>query len=279
MTYRHLTDLADASRKSGLRVVEIDGWQTRGRPSSTGEFDPSGVLCHHTGGAADGKAYAVWLAKDGRSDLPPPLAHLSLDREGTVYVLAAGRANHAGVAKASGPMPKGDGNAIYVGIEAQNTGTEGWSHKATTAAGEAITQREAYALLCAALCSHYSWPATHVRAHRETSVTGKWDPGLLDMDKHRARVADLMNGVEDVAAADVWDETLASAGGRHAGVALGQARSAAIAAAADAAATRALVEQMAKAAGQITDAQLDQIKQAIADAVVKVDVSVKGADA
>jgi len=35
----------------------------------------------------------------------------------------------------------------------------------------------------------YGWPASHVRAHRETSLTGKWDPGLLDMNDHRAAVA------------------------------------------------------------------------------------------
>lgn len=197
MTYRHLTDLAAAARASGLRVVEIPDWKTRGRPSYTGGFDPDGVLCHHTGDKADGRKYADWLAKVGRSDLPAPLCHLSLDRECTVYVIAAGRANHAGKAKASGPMRSGDGNALYIGIEAQNTGSEGWSHKGTDAAGKTITQREAYERLCAALCKHYGWPASHVRAHRETSVTGKWDPGQIDMDKHRAAVAAWIKNGED----------------------------------------------------------------------------------
>lgn len=192
MTYRYLTDLADAARKSGLRVVELDGWRTRGRPASTGAFDPSGVLCHHTGATADGRAYAQWLAAVGRSDLPAPLVQLSLDREGTVYVCAAGRANHAGKAKASGPILAGDGNAMFVGIEAQNTGTEGWNHRGTDAAGNQVTQREAYERLCAALCAHYGWPADHVRAHRETSITGKWDPGLLDMGALRAAVAAML---------------------------------------------------------------------------------------
>lgn len=177
-----LIDLAHACRKSGLRVVELPGWQKRGRPASTGDFDPRGILCHHTGASADDRAYVEWMTYRGRADLPAPLCQLALDRSGTVYVCAAGRANHAGTAKASGPMPAGDGNELYIGIEALNDGSEGWT----------ATQGEAYARLCAALCKYYGWPATHVRAHRETSTTGKWDPGLLDMDEHRARVTTLM---------------------------------------------------------------------------------------
>ena len=177
-----LTDLADAARSSGLEVVEIDGWETRRRPPSTGGFKPRGILCHHTGGPADGLAYAEWLAKVGRADLPAPLCQLALGRDGTVYVCAAGRANHAGTAKAVGPLPGGDGNELYVGIEAMNTGSEGWT----------TVQRDAYVRLCAALCRWYDWPASHVRAHKETSVTGKWDPGQLDMPAFRQAVADQM---------------------------------------------------------------------------------------
>ena len=174
-----LTNLADACRRSGLKVVTIDGWQTRGRPASTGGFAPRGVLCHHTGDRSDGLAYANWLANVGRSDLPAPLCQLSIDRQGVVYVIAAGRANHAGKAKASGPMPAGDGNELYIGIEAQNTGSEGWT----------AVQRDAYVRLCAALCAHYGWSADHVRAHKETSITGKWDPGAIDMAAFRDAVA------------------------------------------------------------------------------------------
>lgn len=171
-----LTDLAEAVRKSRLTVVELPGWRTRTRP---GTFAPRGVLVHHTGGDSDTRAYVDWMALEGRADLPAPLCQLALSRTGVVYVLAAGRANHGGEAQASGPMPAGDGNTLYIGIEALNNGTEGWTP----------TQYAAYVALCAALCEHYGWPATHVRAHRETSVTGKWDPGRLDMDRFRTDIA------------------------------------------------------------------------------------------
>lgn len=174
-----LTDLAAACRKSGLTVVELPGWQTRSRPASTGGFDPRGVLVHHTGGASDDRTYAEWMAFTGRSDLPAPLCQLALSRAGVVYVSAAGRANHGGTARATGPMPAGDANSLYIGVEAMNNGSEGWTP----------TQYRAYVRLCAALCEHYAWPATHVRAHKETSTTGKWDPGLLDMVQFRNDIA------------------------------------------------------------------------------------------
>lgn len=156
-------------RAAGLKVVEIDGWKTRGRPASTGGFAPVGVLHHHTGGPSNGgKAYASGVLVKGRSDLPGPLCHLSTDRDGTVYIVAAGRANHAGVAKSVGTVAGGDGNRLYVGVENQNLGTEGWTAK----------QYAAMVTLTAVLLTkvlHTSEQTVH--AHYETSTTGKWDPG------------------------------------------------------------------------------------------------------
>lgn len=189
MPQRRLHDLPDVLRKAGLRVVEVPGWREFSRPESTGGFAPVGNLWHHTGAkdtnplsVADDLEYAKWLAQVGRSDLPAPLCQLSVGRDGTVYVCAAGRGNHAGKAKASGPVPAGDGNALYLGWECQNTGSEGWSGP----------QYEAMVKGGAATSKHYGWSSTANRAHKETSVTGKWDPGRLDMDEFRADIADEM---------------------------------------------------------------------------------------
>lgn len=168
-------------RAAGLSVVDLADWQTRGRP--TGGFAPVGVLWHHTGGDADGLAYAKWLALTGRSDLPAPLCQISIGRDGTVYVLAGGRANHAGVARASGTVASGDGNTLYVGVECQNNGSEGWSEP----------QYAAMVTTGVVLAKILGTSAQAQRAHRETSITGKWDPGLLDMDRFRA---DITNALE-----------------------------------------------------------------------------------
>ena len=183
MTQRYLTELADVLRAAGLKVVEIDGWKTRGRPPSTGGFDPVGVLWHHTGDTRDGKTCADWLAKVGRTDLPAPLCQLAVDREGVWYVCAAGRANHAGVARASGTVAAGDGNELYVGVECMNTGTEGFGK----------VQRDSMVRGGAAIGLHILHTSAEAqRGHRETSVTGKWDPGLLDLDAFRADIARAM---------------------------------------------------------------------------------------
>lgn len=179
MVYRWRRDLKQALELSGLEVIEIKGWRKRGRPRKIGDFNVRGVLCHHTGSDSNSRDYAEWMFKVGRDDLPAPLVQLGLDRQGRVYLGAAGRSNHAGWAKKSGPMPDGDGNTLYIGIEAFNTGSEGWTKR----------QYRAYVKLCAALCRFYDWPASHVRAHRETSTTGKWDPGKLEMGKFRDDVA------------------------------------------------------------------------------------------
>lgn len=189
MSYVYLGDLADVCREAGLTVREVPGWKTRGRPASTGGFNPVGVLCHHTATPPTmSDAALVDLLVKGRSDLPGPLCQLGLMRDGTVYVIAAGRANHAGTAKASGTVAAGDGNALYLGIEAANTGTgEPWPK----------AQYDAYVRLCAVLSLRITGGSIGtVRGHKETSVTGKIDP-TFDMSKFRDDVDIAMRSMVD----------------------------------------------------------------------------------
>lgn len=171
-------------RAAGLKVVEISGWESRTRP---GSHNPKGVVVHHTGGSSDSLSYVRWMALDGRASegIPAPLCQVALGRDGTVYMCAAGRANQAGKTKSiSNWLYAGDGNSQTVGIEAMNTGREGWGKK----------QYDAYVLLCAIICRVEGWPASRVVAHKETSITGKWDPGMLDMTKFRNDVAAAIGG-------------------------------------------------------------------------------------
>ena len=176
---RYLTDLADIARAAGLKVVEMPDWKTRGRPQTdTQRFNPRAVLCHHTAGTSDSRSYVEWMIA-GRTDLKGPLAQLALSRTGIVYVMAAGRANHGGTCKAFSTTPAGDGNELYIGIEAMNTGFEGWSP----------AQYGAYVRLCAALNNAYGWKAATTAGHKETSLSGKIDPGKMSMPDFRADVA------------------------------------------------------------------------------------------
>lgn len=188
-----ITNLATVLRNAGCTVVEIPGWKTRKRP---GAFKPVGVMWHHTGGSANGKSYAEWMAKTGRADLPAPLCQLSIDRQGVCYVSAAGRSNHAGAARARGSVAAGDGNSLYIGIEFHHTGTETWT---------AVQYNAGIRATAAILRQITKTSERTVAGHYETSTTGKWDPGdpngvrfkdkrVLDMDKVRRNVAEAMKG-------------------------------------------------------------------------------------
>lgn len=175
MTYRRLPDnLPDLLRKAGLKVVEIDGWRLRGRPASTGEFKPVGSLNHHDarkdeiGDAADDLTWAKWMFLTGRGpSLPAPLCQLALSMEGVVYVGASGRANHAGVARPSGSVAGGDGNALYVGTE--------WMLSGSQAIPKGMY--EAGVKLNGVLMDVLGNSVQTISCHFNTSVTGKWDIG------------------------------------------------------------------------------------------------------
>lgn len=170
--------LADVLRAAGLAVVETSGWKER-TASGVQPTAAVGVLEHHTATPAsyENPAPSVQLCIDGRSDLKGPLCHAVIGFDGVVHVIAAGRANHAGEAKASGPNPAGDGNTLYVGFE--------WDYQGVDQ-GPSPEQHGAAITATAAVLRHLGRPLEAARGHKETSVTGKIDPGHVDMDRFRA---------------------------------------------------------------------------------------------
>lgn len=188
MTY--LTDLATACRKSGLRVVEVAGWQTRGHGGMTAA---RGVVCHWT--ATPDTTYplesypSMGIVTNGRSDLPGPLANLGLGRDGTVFVIAAGLAYHAGTGYWSGVGS--NGNANMIGIEAEEGGDGDWT----------AAMLAAYPRLCAALRLHYRFAVGNVIGHHEWAPGRKVDirtwPGGMAAFRQAASQAPEENTVSD----------------------------------------------------------------------------------
>lgn len=176
--------IADELRAAGLKVVEVQGWKNRGRPASTGHFDPRGAnTAHHTGSttSASNPAAGLSVLINGRSDLPGPLCHVAVGYDGTVYVIAAGRANHAGrVGKSSQKgMPYGsDGNALALGNEVMTNGTQKMP----------AAQQEAIALTHAVFCLHWAKDEFWTHRHADISGTGKWDIGQWSTSYLRERV-------------------------------------------------------------------------------------------
>ncbi|RYF43361.1 MAG: hypothetical protein EOO27_44370 [Comamonadaceae bacterium] len=66
-------------------------------------------------------------------------------------------------------LPAGDGNTMYIGIEVDYAPQ---LNQAPSAA-----QVDAAMEAAAAVITHLGHGKTYVRAHLETSRTGKWDPG------------------------------------------------------------------------------------------------------
>lgn len=166
-----LTNLAKVARGAGLRVVEVAGWRERGHGPMSGVKT---IVCHHTAGSPDGPMPSLRLLTDGRTDLPGPLAHLGLGRDGTVYVIAAGLAYHAGQVRDTAYT-----NAWSIGIEAEGTGVDDWP----------AVQLDAYAGLCAALVLEHDLTSARVLGHKEVCFPPrrKADPNF-DMIAFRDRV-------------------------------------------------------------------------------------------
>lgn len=109
------TGLAARLRALGLVVVEVAGWQTRGSET----FHPRGSVDHHTAGPKSGNSPSLTICINGRPDLAGPLCNVYIARDNTVYVVAAGRANHAGTGSYKGLS----GNSNVYGVERENVGT------------------------------------------------------------------------------------------------------------------------------------------------------------
>lgn len=176
-----LTWLPEVLEDAGLKVAEQPGWRTRGR-GEVGRI--RGVMCHHTAGSRHGNMPSLALLTRGRADLPGPLAQLGLGRDGTFYVISAGRANHAGRGNWQGVTT---GNSSFIGIEAENSGRndDPWP----------AVQLDAYRRGAAAILRKINAAATMCCGHREYALpSGRKPDPVFSMDEFRSGVAAILAG-------------------------------------------------------------------------------------
>lgn len=178
------TWLAEVLRAEGLDPVEFTGWRHRGH----GTFkDIRGVMVHHTG---SDRASAASIA-EGRPDLAGPLSQVHIARDGTVTVVAAGVAWHAGVGMYPW-VPANMGNWHLIGIECANSGT---SPSAPHRRNWPDAQYFALVRCCAAINRRLGQNAARTIGHKEYAgrAQGKWDPGGIDMDLLRRDIAEQLS--------------------------------------------------------------------------------------
>lgn len=174
--------IAARMRERGLAVQAIDGWATRGRDAS---FNPRAVVYHHTAAPTD----IDRMLCDGRADLPGPLCNFALHRDGTWVLVAAGRANHAGVATVT--------NSESYGIEA--TGPV----PVTSSGPLAFPNYRAYAEGVAAIFEVEGWDPGVGYGHKEVArpLGRKVDPAF-DIPAFEQTVRDLMAEGPDMGLSD-----------------------------------------------------------------------------
>lgn len=182
--------IVQALRGEGLHVVEHRSWRTHNR-NHKGAWGPvHGVMIHHT--VTTGTARSVNICYDGYEALPGPLCLGVIAKDGTVYLVGNGRANHAGTgdgdvlravtAEKTLPRPNEnntDGNARFYGFECVNLGdgADPWPE----------AQLGAIERASAGLCRAHGWSERSVIGHKEWTNT-KIDPRGVPMGAMRTRI-------------------------------------------------------------------------------------------
>lgn len=153
MAYALYTRLLRAVKASGLPYTVVGGAASRGRGTMR---SIETITLHHTAtprSYARSQDYPTFnVVKNGRPELPGPLAQLGLARSGRVILFASGIANHAGRSRAASMT-----NPHAVGIEAEGA-NEKWP----------AAQYNAYVRLVRALLDEFDLPTSRALRHAET---------------------------------------------------------------------------------------------------------------
>ncbi|GAA1920821.1 hypothetical protein GCM10009716_31840 [Streptomyces sodiiphilus] len=188
--------LLKALRDEGLKVAEHRSWRTHHRNAAGPWGGVHGVMIHHT--VTSGTGNSVELCYNGYTGLPGPLCHGVIAKDGTVYLVGNGRANHAGrgdrrvldavIKEAATPSPQRndtDGNRVFYGFECVNLG----DGKDPWPAAQLLAIERA----AAALCRAHGWSRRSVIGHLEWQV-GKIDPRGFSMRTMRTRIGKRLGG-------------------------------------------------------------------------------------
>lgn len=186
-------------RDEGLEVIEYRDWRTNNR-NHVGNWGPvHGVMIHHT--VTSGTENTVRLCYEGRSDLPGPLCHGVIAKDGRVFLVGNGRANHAGLGDGdvlqavidetdlpSDNQANTDGNTFFYGFECENLGdgVDPWP----------AVQLDAIIKVSVAISRVHGWTEASTIGHLEWQP-GKVDPRGVSMDSLRTEIRNRLKESEE----------------------------------------------------------------------------------
>lgn len=202
MSVTQCSEINKRLRAAGVTVHEASGWKTRGNGYTSTYV---GGLVHHTATAftnAVAGSSVLNMLINGRPDLDGPLCNYAGNMDGSLTVVSAGPANHAGASggRSMGPLPVTTlFNPRALGLEIVYPGTVAMKPAQMRTA-------QVWARVVADVVG--GGDIERVRAHAETSVTGKWDPGYaygktIDMAAFR-RAAETALQEDDMTPAELF---------------------------------------------------------------------------
>ncbi|MEB3367427.1 peptidoglycan recognition protein family protein [Saccharopolyspora mangrovi] len=182
-------DVAHALRARGVFVHFASGYNSRGNGSVWN--GPQGGIMHHTASAYANALPGTGIYNvlvNGHSTLSGPLCNSAGNEDGSVTIISAGPANHAGASGGSWARPFPDTRDFNRMV---------WGHEICYPGVSPMrpAQWNTMVILGQVLCQLLNRGPEWIRGHYETSVTGKWDPGFaegrwIDMNEVRRQIAE-----------------------------------------------------------------------------------------
>lgn len=159
--------VVDGLRHNGVAVKFHPGWETEGNGQVSAY---EGLIWHHTAtGYAIDPPSVLW---EGRLDLDGPLCNSSGNSDGSITIISANPANHAGASGGVGTAPLPVTSLFNKRV---------WGHEIVYPGTQPMTaaQYRSMLILAGVIMGILKHPtADWAKGHAETSITGKWDPGV-----------------------------------------------------------------------------------------------------
>lgn len=184
MTGIYYVEAADWLRAVGLKVVEVQGWQTRARSSGGFASPPLGVQWHHTASQTTPQNDTNYMFHNAQD---APIGNALIARDGSIWLGAAGAANTAGkggpLTLSRGTVPLDGANSRTWAFEVANNGVgEAWPQVQIDAYFKASNEmNRRFGNKPTDVFNHQTWaPTRKIDPATAAAVQGPWKPRAIN---------------------------------------------------------------------------------------------------